>query len=146
MAGMSVSNSVIIRDSMGRFIRECDEAATETVKETLKHGERVARAKAPRGKKPDPRTSKLARSIRGYMLSDREGVIVADARHALAQEFGAGPHPITGDLSFYWEREQTWFRGDRVNHPGNPAHPYLRPAYASMMRKIMIIAAEKYPG
>lgn len=146
MAGMGVTNSVIIRDSMGRFIRECDEAATDTVKRALQHGEKVARARAPKGKKPDKRTQKLARSIRGYMITDREGVVVADARHALAQELGAGPHPITGDLSFYWEREQTWFRGDRVNHPGNPPHPYLRPAYESMMRRIMQIAREEYPN
>ncbi len=46
------------------------------------------------------------------------GRIGAHADHAAAQELGAGPHPIPNAFG----------RGITVEHPGNQAQPYLRPA------------------
>lgn len=44
--------------------------------------------------------------------------LVADAEYAAAQELGAQPHTIPN----------AWGRGVPVEHPGNAAQPYLRPA------------------
>lgn len=159
MAFIAISNKVIARDNFGRFISECDAAAQRTVERAVGHGANLSRSLAPIGHKIDPRSIPIKESISSVMVSSREGYWEASARHALAQEFGAVPHVIAGDpnLSFYWEAAGRMFVPAEVfyhepglvtivNHPGNPAQPYLRPAYTEVMAEIMAIAAEEYPG
>jgi hypothetical protein len=90
----------------------------------------------------------LKDSISAEMLSRTSGQWKATARHALPQEFGAGPHEITGDVSFFWESEgRMWNPGDNmIHHPGNPAQPYLRPAYKIISGKLLSIMKRFYPG
>lgn len=159
MGYVAVSSRVIARDDFGRFIAACQEAATQTVQEAIEEGAQLSREMAPVGTEPDPRTIPLKASISSEMLSATSGQWKAEARHAMAQEFGAGPHVITGSpyLSFHWEAEgRRWIPAsvfynqpgliDVVNHPGNPAQPYLRPAYKIIAAKLAQIAAAKYPG
>lgn len=146
--GIAVSNRVIARNSMGQFIAACEKGATATVERAIQKGATLSRAMAPKGHKPDPRTIPLAASIKSEMVSATAGHWYADARHALPQELSAAPHEITGRVSFFWEREgRQWHPGDNmIQHPGNPAQPYLRPAYKVVMGEIMAIAAEEFPG
>lgn len=167
---VAVTSEVRVRNRMGQFIEQCDEAAERTVERAVREGATLARAFAPVD------TGKLRGSIEPLMLSSRSGIWYADTKYALAQEYGAAPHPITGNpwLSFWWEREGRFFKPapvfwgwmftpaegekgpswddivkmdhDRVNHPGNRAQAYLRPSYEIIMGKVMRIAAEEYPG
>lgn len=156
MAGIAVSNRVIARNSIGQFAAACDRAATETVREAIDRGAELSRSMAPVGHKPDPRTVPLAQSIKARMLSATAGVWEADARHAMAIEFGAGVHEIPGDVSFFWESAgRMWIPYSEggppwlhpiIVHPGNAAQPYLRPAYKVVMGEVMSIARKHYPG
>lgn len=157
--GIAVSNRVISRNGIGQFRAACEKAATATVKKAVQRGARLSRTFAPEGSKVDPRTQPLKNSIAWRMTGRTSGEWYADARHALPQELSAGPHIIEGnpDLAFYWEAAGRMFVPASsfykqpglvtvVNHPGNPAQPYLRPAYEIVMKQVMSIADAEYPG
>lgn len=157
--GFAVSNRVVARNNIGQFIRECEVAAERTIEKAVREGAALSRTFAPVGHKPDLRTIPLKDSIYTKMFGRTSGEWGAAARHALAQEKGAGPHIIAGDpdLSFFWEAKGRRFVPASefyhtpglvtiVNHPGNPAHPYLRPAYEIISQRIMAIARGEYPG
>jgi hypothetical protein len=148
MASVGVSNRVIARNGIGQFRSECSLAAERTVEKAVERGARLSRDFAPSGSKNDPRTTKLKKSIEPRMLGRTQGEWTATARHALAIEKGAVPHEITGWVNFFWEREsRDWEPGmNLINHPGNAAQPYLRPAYAIVMGEVMAIARGEYPG
>lgn len=159
MSGIAVSARVIARDNFGRFISECEAAATKTAEELVKTGAELARGFAPVGSKPDLRTIPLTQGISWRMTGATSGEFYAPGRQALPQEFGAGAHTITGNpgLSFFWEAEGRRFvpasvfyhQPDAVtvvNHPGNPPQPYLRPAYEAVMGMALRVAASNYPG
>jgi hypothetical protein len=139
---------VIARSNIGRFISQCEEAATATVKDAIKEGARLSKEFAPHGSKPDPRTKTIRDSIDHRMTGATRGEWYADARHALPQETGAAPHDITGYVSFFWEKEgRDWEPGpNTIHHPGNAPQPYLRPAYEIVMSRVMEIAKRHYPG
>lgn len=156
---IGVSTRVIARDEFGLFIAECEMAGQRTVEKAVDEGARLARDFAPIGHKHDTRTVPLHQSIKTRMRGRTAGEWYSTARHALPQEFGAGPHLITGSpgLSFYWESAGRWFvpasefyheanKITIVNHPGNPSHPFLRPSYAAVMNRIMSIAKGEYPN
>lgn len=147
MADIAVSGNVVLRDSFGRFIRACEEAAEYTVRDAVEEGARISRDLAPTGGKVDLRTIPLAESIESEVISRTQGRWFATARHALPIEFGAGPHGIPGEVSFFWENEGKWWTpgSNTINHPGNAAQPYLRPAYQAIMNRIMSIAKRYYP-
>ncbi len=148
MGDFAVSNRVVSRNGLGRFISRCEEAAEATARQLVEDGADLSRDLAPVGHKPDHRTIPLAQSIESKMLSATSGVWRATARHALAIEHGSVPHEITGNVHFWWEREGRWWEpGENIiAHPGNAAQPYLRPAYEQIMRKAMTVARAKYPG
>lgn len=149
---IAVSSEVIYRDRTGRFLSAVEAGVTAAVRDTIADGAKLSRRLAPSGSKPDPRTPKLKDSIDWYMTGSNSGVWVATARHALAIEYGAGPHPITGspNLQFWWEREGREFvpgKGvDRVNHPGNAPQPYLRPAYEVVKHRLLTALDRHIPG
>jgi hypothetical protein len=145
---VGVSNRVVARSQIGQFIRDCEVAGEKTVEKAIKRGETLSKQLAPVGVKADPRTKSLRDSIESRMLSRTSGEWVATARHALPIEKGAAPHDIPGEVSFFWENMgRNWIPGTNViNHPGNAAQPYLRPAYEIVMRDIMAIARGEYPG
>lgn len=74
-------------------------------------------------------SGELAESI-GYEVQGRTVRVGSDLRYAAAVEFGSRGHVIFGRpmLRFFWERAGAWVSFRRVNHPGTPAQPYLRPA------------------
>ncbi len=153
MSGVVYTNRVIARNSFGRFIRECEQAAEATVYDTVKEGAEVAAVLAPK------RTGRLASSIEPFMLSATSGVWGSNVKYAAAQEKGAVPHPISAYVSFYWDKMgRQWLHpptyqrltghpgADPINHPGNAATHFLRDSAAMMQRRMAQIAKSRYPG
>lgn len=151
---VALSGHVVARNSIGRFIEACERAATETVKQLIEDGEQRSRDLAPVGSKDDPRTVTLQAGMFHEMLSRTQGRWGCAARHALPIEFGAAPHVIQGNpwLSFFWESEgRDWIPGltgepDIVNHPGNAAQPFLRPAFQEVKAEASAVMRAKYPS
>lgn len=146
MGTIATSNRVIARDQMGLFVSLCDQAGANMMRDMANDGAELSRAMAPKGAKADPRTPHLADSITSRS-SGNSAHWQADARHALAVEFGAAPHPITGYVSFFWQREGRYWKPGRnmISHPGNRSQPYLRPAYEVIMGRWMEYARKYYP-
>ena len=152
MGYLSISNRVHYRDNFGRFIAQCKAAGPKTVEDMVKDGAKLSRQMAPVGSDDDPRSIPIKQSI-NYRVAGTSGYWYATARHALAQELGAGPHTIMGSphLQFYWDNEgRMWQPGamgpvDIVNHPGNPPQPYLRPAFEVIMARWAKYAQRWYP-
>lgn len=142
-----MSNRVVSRNGLGQLIRDCEQAGEDTAREAVERGAKLSRAMAPVGTKPDSRTKKLKDSIETHMISATSGVWYSTARHALPVEFSAAPHDISGKVFFFWEKEgRMWQPGENIiDHPGNPAQPFLRPAYDIVMAQIMEIARREYP-
>jgi hypothetical protein len=156
---LATSNTVVVRDNMGRFIDQIRAGGERTIDEALERGASLSRAFAPVGAKMDSRTTKLKDSIYTVKLSSTSGYWASNARHALPQETGSKRHPITGNpaLGFYWEKAgRNWipaesFYGipgliDYVDHPGNPAQPFLRPAYEIVMKELPEIMRKNFRG
>lgn len=146
MGDVAVSNTVIARSDIGRFISLCEEAGARMMADIANDGANLSRELAPKGVKDDPRTPHLADSIVAESTSTAARW-KATARHALAQELGSIRHPQSGWVHFFWEKEgREWEPGPNIiDHPGNPPHPYLRPAYEAMMARWMVYARRHYP-
>lgn len=155
MAEMRVAAStrVIARNSMGRFIADCEQAAQDTVSEIVKEGADKSRDFAPE------KTGALKKSITPVVVSRTQGHWFSDLPYALPQETGSVPHPIVGspDLAFYWEKYGRDFIPARflyqdpdaitvVSHPGNPATHFLQRGYDAVKRRAISIAKKHYPG
>jgi hypothetical protein len=145
MAKLTARAEVSYRNNLGQFARAVDRGIAEALNAMAEDGAAMSRRLAPRGTKHDERTLPLAQSITTEETSSRSASWGSSARHALAIERGARAHPIYGnpDLSFWWEEKGKWFVPGAeyyrqpglvsvVNHPGNDAQPYLRPAYQAI--------------
>lgn len=144
----AVSNKVVARNEFGRFTAACEKAGADTVRKAVIRGAMLSRQMAPVGSKHDWRTIPLRDSIEPHITSRTSGNWSASARHALPIEMGARPHPLPGNVTFFWENmNRFWEPGENtIDHPGNKADPYLRPAYNMVMKEIMTIAKQEYPG
>lgn len=63
------------------------------------------------------------------------------AAHGHLVEFGTDPHTITSDTGLASDTE---FFGKRVDHPGSPAQPFLRPAIDAAERPIVETAKKSF--
>jgi HK97 gp10 family phage protein len=104
-----------------------DEAIDEGVKTTAFQIEGTAKRRAPVD------TGALRAGIEARRLTIAEWVVGAKTEYATAVEFGTAPHVIEADqadaLAFTGQDGELVFR-QRVEHPGTPAQPFLRPALA----------------
>jgi hypothetical protein len=139
MAEVSIESDVrFARNLLGQFASHLDGAAMATLTETLEVGLQTAKAAAPDGPARDDygRRVKLRENIHIVMFSSTSGAIRIDAVNALSQETGAVPHSIDAvnadNLVFFWEKAGRMFVGPHVDHPGNPAQPYMEVAFAAM--------------
>lgn len=147
MGELAVSNEVILRDGWGKFIRECEDAGKQTVKDTVDQGYALSMAMAPSSGVPDPRSVSIKQGMYKEASGTR-GRWGTTARHGLAVERGARRHPQPGNVSFFWEKEgREWQPGDNmIDHPATRAQPYLKPAYQTVMKRVMGIMRKNYPG
>lgn len=65
------------------------------------------------------------------------GYVFVGTDHWAPTEYGSLPHQIPthpgvpprgGPLRFFWEKVGRWVVFRKVNHPGTPAQPFMRPA------------------
>lgn len=88
----------------------------------------------------DHQSGQLRSSLGWELGKDGEGLYVdvgVDAsspanEYALPQELGARPHIIESHGDYPLRSKGGQVFGKRVHHPGNPAHPFLRPALDDM--------------
>jgi hypothetical protein len=132
-----ISTTVIARNDFGRFVAEMEGRITRGIEDAIEQGAELSRGMAPVGEKPDYRTVPLKDSISTEMKSSTSGVWKSTARHAAPVEFGAGPHLITGQVRFWWDAEGRWWVPGQnfINHPGNRAQPFIRPAYEDIKNR-----------
>jgi hypothetical protein len=138
MSEVATSNHVILRNQFGQFIKAIEAGNGAALTEALEDGVELSRSFAPKGRKRDKRTPSIQDSMFIRRVSRIEGYWGSSARHALVQERGGPPHPITGRVSFFWEKKARWWKPgpNEISHPGNPPHPYLRPAYDIIMARL----------
>lgn len=144
----SIKYEVSGRNSFGRYRAATSAAATRTIKKAVEDGADLSRGFAPVGHKHDRRTVPLKDSIDSVMVSRTKGFWRANARHAAAQEHGAVPHIITGNVTFWWENAgRFWQPADtEIFHPGHGAQPFLAPAAKIIAARMSAIAKRYYPG
>lgn len=150
---VATSSQVIARDELGRFVAAVEKAGHDTVQDMVEEGAALSRGLAPVGHKPQHSGDiAIKDSIFSKMISRTAGYWGSASAHALPQETGSKAHLIVGNpgLRFFWDKEGRMFepavgKPTIVNHPGNPAHPFLRPAYEIVMARWQQIAARHYP-
>lgn len=116
------------------------EAAGQLVAEGAQLVEQQARSYAPR------RTGALASSITTHMVGPLLAEIAPGVAYAPYQEYGARPHVIRprhpgGRLVFTVNGRKVVARV--VHHPGNAAHPFMRPAATSAAESLASQLGEK---
>jgi hypothetical protein len=155
----AVSTQVHARNGIGQFIKACEEAATQTVLDTIEAGQRESQARAP------VRTGALRASIQPFLTSRTSGVWGSSLKYALAHEKGSGIHggkgkyPISAYVRFFWDKAgRMWLHPDEyfnwtghegadpIMHPGVPATHYLRDGYEAIKPRMMQYARKNYPG
>lgn len=146
MGTIRLTGNVREGNNFAEFRAAIDAAGEPMMREIAEEGAKLSRQFAPRGIKQDPRTGHLSDNIEPSS-GGGSARWTARVRHALAIEFGASPHLITGWVNFYWANAgRDWEPGaNMINHPGNAAHPYLRPAFEIMMSRALEIARKYYP-
>lgn len=144
MAAFEVGARVFARTGIGRFVSECEAAATRTAQEGAEEMASYARAFA------SYKTGEMAGTIQPVMLSAREGAAVVGTDHWRHQEYGTLPHLIgPGMMGFFWEKEGRWFKGASgtiISHPGNPSVHFMKRAYDITKQRMMLIARRNFPG
>jgi hypothetical protein len=106
------------------------------------HAEAV-RAAGADAKRAAPRdTGKLAGSVRAVASAPGRGAIIASARYAKIVEKGARPHPIAPKARVLAGKNFGPV-GGTVEHPGQDAQPFLRPAAARFPSYFRLMAAKR---
>jgi hypothetical protein len=123
----TVSTRVFARDGFGRFLAKMEDAARDTVNETLQVGVNVSRAAAP------IKTGRLRGSF--YKVNNgHSGYYGNRAPYAKFQDEGVAPNPKPGNVTFFWDNAgYQWKPGhNTINHPGNPATHFMLAGYEAM--------------
>lgn len=134
------SRLVITRNRFGEFARSMDAVSRATADSIADRGVSIAQRLAP------VRTGRLRSSIRKVKYSGNAARWGAFTSYAAAQEFGARPHPLPGNVRFYWQNEgRMWNPGSNtIRHPGNPAVHFIRYSYEIASREAMGILRQEY--
>jgi hypothetical protein len=122
---------------------DAGEATSEGSKKTAEKIADVARMLAPvyDGDNPTNTPGELRESIsvEAPEGDDEDGwLVTVSADHAKPIEYGAAPHIITSNGSYplTFKVDGKWVSTHVVNHPGNEAQPYLRPAMDEHEREL----------
>lgn len=136
MADLTVYATLQQRDHLGRYLASIPEKARRSIEAAAKKGSHVARARAT------SKTGAMRATIHPIMFNDFAGGITVGTDHWKFQEEGTAPHPITGEVHFWWENEgRPWMPGSNtISHPGNPAVHFMLAGYevakADLMREV----------
>ncbi len=115
-------------DAFDEIADDVDKRIDSSVRDVALSVESDAKSMAPE------ESGELRADIQTTKLADSLYSVGTTKEYAPSMEYGSQPHPITPNgpypLSFWWERRGVWFTGYKVNHPGTPSHPFLRPSLA----------------
>lgn len=114
-----------LADDLHEAADRVDDAVERGIQDTASEIQSQARINANTDSGSD-----LAKSLTVKHVDVFEWIVVAEADYAAAVEFGTQPHVITsndGPLVFRGEDGELVFT-NKVDHPGTPAQPFLRPA------------------
>jgi len=113
-----------LADALEDVADDIDEAVDAGIKQTAFQVERSAKQNAP----VDSGT--LRWSIEARRLDIQEWVVGTPVEYAAEVEYGTGPRVITSndDGPMKFKVGGQWISKHRVEHPGTPAQPYMRPA------------------
>lgn len=138
MGSLTLHTRVTARDHLGRFLSKIHEDAVRTVEETAKRTADVARSGAT------VKTGAMRSSIRAISLGATTWGVTVGTDHWKYQEDGTGPHPISGNVRFFWEsRGRMWTPGSNtISHPGNPAVHFMAHAH-SFANSYFMAAAQR---
>lgn len=110
--------------------------ARKSVRQTTAAVNRKAVSNAPGGQYS---TGRLKQSIKWSMRTVGVSVVGesgSDLTYAIFPERGADPHVIlprnATNLRFFWRKRGVWFRGPRVDHPGQKAQNFLTEALSTV--------------
>jgi HK97 gp10 family phage protein len=121
-------------DDLEQIADSIDEAVDEGVKDTAQDVETTASEKAPVD------SGALRADIRATRMEIAKWSIGSTKKYAPPTEYGSEPHPITPNgpypLVFYWEKKGRWATPEKVEHPGTPAQPFLRPGLAKHRKEL----------
>jgi hypothetical protein len=139
---LHVSNQVIARDDLGKFIADIENAAPRLIEASLDAGVDAAKAVTPVD------TGRLRNSFASRLLSRTVGIFSNSAPYARWQDEGGDPHQQTGWVTFLWEkRGRMWNPGDNmINHPGNDAAHFMRTGYRAACAYAKANMGRFYPG
>lgn len=144
MAGIHVSNQVIARDDLGRFIADIENAAPRLIQASLDAGKDAAIAETP------VNTGRLAGSFFTRLVSRTVGYLGNPTPYARWQDEGGDAHEQRANVSFFWEEQGRMWEPGRppqvIHHPGNPAHHFMRAGYNRACAFARANMDRYYPG
>lgn len=132
-----------------QFVAHMEEADRRSTEEAAEEGARVARLLAPK------KTGRMASTIRASnsamdATGGIRGAIFAEitvgTNHWKFAESGTVPHEITGQVSFWWAREQRrWHPGPNIiNHPGMLGSHFMQAAYVAAAEELIHAMRRNY--
>jgi hypothetical protein len=140
LGDIEVRNQVTVQGKMGRFMAQVDEINHAATEDAVSAGANAARFYAPSD------TGALKASIHYRMETPKQGVISVGTRHWRFAEYGTRPHPITGMVRFWWEKEdRMWTPGlNTISHPGSYGHYFMGHGYAVAKRELLDSMRRRY--
>jgi HK97 gp10 family phage protein len=120
-----VSVDVSTETSLNR--EKAKDRMAKAMESTVRSGETIASNNAPVD------TGRLKNSISFRKFSRFKYGLVAGVKYASAVEFGTDSHTITPDTAqaLFWEGADHPVK--KVEHPGTPSQPFMRPALQHMI-------------
>ena len=123
-------------DKTTKMLQRRAEGAPERAEAILKavasELERDIKERAPK------KTGKMADSIK-VSFPDPLTVQISGNAVMAYQEFGTKPHvilPKNKPYLMFKTKDGKWVRTKRVNHPGTPANPFVRPAVSELLKTL----------
>lgn len=122
------------------FVEDLDEFADDLEDIADEVDEAIDRGTRKTALQVEASAKRLAPVDDGELRADLQAIKIAAGvysvgstkKYAAPTEYGSRPHPITPNgpypLVFYWEKKGRWVSTERVEHPGTPSQPFLRPA------------------
>jgi hypothetical protein len=139
MGSLDYTVSVTAKSELGRFFAKIDREKLATITDIVHRGAEFAKGRVPID------TGALCASI-NTTTGTSGGSISFGTDHWKHQDRGTRPHPITGNVSFFWKREgRQWTPGQNtISHPGNRAVHFIAATEAYVKREFMAAARRNF--
>lgn len=151
-----VTNRVTVQDRFGQFLAQVEDADRRSVEEAAKVGAAAARARAPRSMVPRhgrhmADTIHAGSATGGFsdrVIGSVSAEIIVGTEHWRFTETGTRPHEITGNVSFFWEKEgRRWNPGSNtIRHPGSIGVHFMQAGFDAAWEELPKAMKRNYAG